>query len=91
MSICTRRHVLASAAGALAGLGLARPACAGIQKGLGPVAAGINPYLVGATSAALMRHEPAIWSRDVIAIVDFGLPSSARRFHLVDLLNGTIF
>jgi hypothetical protein len=89
VSFCTRRHVIASAAFALAGVGVTRPARAA-QLGLGRIAAGINPYLVGGASAALARHEAVIWSRDVLAIADFGLPSSVPRFHIVDLLGGTV-
>jgi hypothetical protein len=89
VSVRTRRHVLLSAAYGLAGLALAGPARAA-QPGLAGVASGINPYLVGAASAALARHEAVIWSRDVLAIADFGLPSSAPRFHIVDLLGGTV-
>jgi hypothetical protein len=86
----TRRRVLASAAFALAGLSLGRRAEASGQAGLAAVAAGVNPYLVAAASAALYRHESVIWSHDVIAIVDYGLPSSQPRFHLIDLLGGTV-
>jgi hypothetical protein len=90
VSIHTRRHVLVSASYVLAGLVVSRPARAAPQAGLGRIAAGIDPYLVGGASAALTRHEAAIWSRDVLAIADFGLPSSAPRFHIVDLLAGTV-
>ncbi len=37
---------------------------------------------------ALFRHHGAIWSRDIIAIADFGLASSVPRFFLVDIVNG---
>ena len=37
----------------------------------------------------MARHNSAIWSRDVVAIVDFSLPSSWPRLHLVDILAGT--
>jgi hypothetical protein len=90
VSICTRRQLLASAAFAAAGLGLADRAGTAVQRGLAAVAAGLNPYLVGGASLALARHESAIWTRDVIAIADFGVPSSVARFHLIDLLAGTV-
>ena len=61
------------------------------QRGLAATAAPtVNPVLVRRALAALARHNEAVWSRDVIAIADFGLPSSATRFHLVDLLAGTV-
>jgi hypothetical protein len=90
VSVPTRRHVLASAAFAVAGLGLSGRVAAAAQRGLAAVAASVNPYLVAAASAALFRHESAIWTRDVIAIADFGQPSSVPRFHLIDLLGGTV-
>lgn len=90
MTLRTRRHILASAAFAVAGLGIGRRARAAVQRGLAAIAADINPHLVGAASAALFRHAGAIWSHDVIAIVDYGLPSSRPRFFLVDLLGGRV-
>jgi len=90
VTTCTRRHLLASAGFALAGLGLAGRAGAVAQSGLSAIAAGLNPYLVGGASLALARHASAIWSHDVIAIADFGVPSSVPRFHLIDLLRGNV-
>ncbi|HLZ79184.1 MAG TPA: murein L,D-transpeptidase catalytic domain family protein [Sphingomonas sp.] len=71
----------------MAGL-LAGPALALLQQGLAAAARTVNPALVARTSAALARHNQLIWSRDVIAIIDFGLPSSQPRLHLVDILAG---
>jgi len=59
------------------------------QQGLAAAATGVNRILVGRALDALARHNPLVWSRDVIAIADFGLPSSAPRLHLVDILTGT--
>lgn len=59
------------------------------QQGLAAAAPAVPRPLVDAALAALARHEARIWSRDVIAIADFGAPSSAPRFHLVDILAGT--
>ncbi|TVV77253.1 murein L,D-transpeptidase catalytic domain family protein [Sphingomonas solaris] len=76
-----------------AGLGLAlstRAAGAVPQAGLAAIARDIRPDLVAAASAALARHESAIWSRDAIAIVDFALPSATPRLYLIDLLGGTV-
>lgn len=58
-------------------------------QGLAAAAPTVNPYLVARALAALARHENRIWSRDIVAIADFGLPSSTPRFHLVDILHGT--
>jgi hypothetical protein len=90
VTIRTRRQILASAAFAMTGFGFAGRAGTPAQPGLAAVAAGLNPYLVGGASVALARHESSIWTRDVIGIADFGVPSSVPRFHLVDLLGGTV-
>jgi hypothetical protein len=52
-------------------------------------ATGVSPALVQKALLALARHQHAIWSRDMIAIADFALPSAQPRFHLIDLLGGT--
>ncbi len=57
--------------------------------GLGSAAPMVDAGLINRALEALFRHHAAIWSRDVIAIADFGLPSSAPRFFLVELLRGT--
>jgi hypothetical protein len=81
----TRRALLGT--GLLAAAGLACPALAADAiEGVAAAAPGIDPALREQAMAALARHESAIWSRDVIGIVDFGQPSSVPRFHLVDLL-----
>lgn len=84
----SRRELLAGGACAAMPLAAISPARAA-QTGLAAAAAGIDPKLVERALLALARHERAIWSRDVIAIVDFGLPSTSPRFSLVDLLGGT--
>lgn len=68
----------------------ATPAAEPAQRGLAALAAGIRPDLVSRTMRALARHEARIWSRDVVAIADFALPSSVPRLHLVDLLAGRV-
>lgn len=40
--------------------------------------------------AALHRHESMVLFRDVLGMVDFTAPSRLPRFHLVDLIGGTI-
>jgi hypothetical protein len=62
------------------------PARAFPQQGLAAAAQSVNPALVARASAALALYNQVIWSRDVIAVVDFGLPSSQPRLHLVDIL-----
>ena len=56
--------------------------------GLTSIASTVDPLLAERALAALFRHHGAIWSRDIIAIADFGLPSAAPRFFLIDILNG---
>ena len=81
----------------LACLGLALPTIAvgtkGAMQHLGgsapvPVAAGVPPALMARALDALARHHARFWSRDMIAIADFGRPSGEPRFHFVDVLAG---
>ena len=80
----SRRALIGS--GLLAAAGVALPGIARAEEGVASAAPGIDPGLREQAMAALARHESAIWSRDVIGIVDFGLPSATPRFHLIDLL-----
>ncbi len=80
----TRRTILS--AGVLAAL--PAPLLATPQEGLAALAAGIRPDLVARTLAAMAQHDERIWSRDVVVIVDFALPSSQPRLFLIDLLAG---
>ena len=50
--------------------------------------AGIDPMLFQRARAALMAHPVA--ARDVIGIADFSRPSNESRFHVVDLLRGSV-
>ena len=52
------------------------------------VPTGINPQLLERAKAALNSHQ--VWPRDTIGVVDFSLPSSDSRFHVVDLQNGKV-
>lgn len=52
--------------------------------------AGINPGLFARAKAALDSHRYAAHQRDVMGIVDFSLGSAEPRFHVVDLLNGSV-
>lgn len=82
----SRRAVLATALAMAAPVRLrAQPAA---QHGLAALARGIRADLVAGALDALARHERAIWSRDVVAIADFALPSSQPRLFLLDLLAG---
>ncbi|KKC27847.1 murein L,D-transpeptidase catalytic domain family protein [Sphingomonas sp. SRS2] len=81
--IFSRRH-------AIAGLfACGTPLLGATPPGLASAAPMIDPRLADRALKALFVHHDAIWSRDVIAIADFGLPSSAPRFFLVDILKGT--
>jgi hypothetical protein len=50
--------------------------------------AGVNPYLFARAKAKLDAHRIA--ARDFMGVVDFSLPSSEARFHVVDLRNGQV-
>jgi hypothetical protein len=52
--------------------------------------AGINPVLFQKAKAALEAHRYQVRARDTIGIVDFTMASRDARFHLVDLMNGTV-
>ena len=52
------------------------------------VPAGINPQLLERAKAALNSHQ--VWPRDTIGVVDFSMPSSDPRFHVVDLQSGKV-
>jgi hypothetical protein len=69
--------------------GIAASPTQALQRGLAAAAATVNPWLVDRALDALARHNAAVWSRDVVAIADFGLSSSIPRFHLIDILAGT--
>ena len=81
----TRRALIG---GALAMMGM--PALAYRQRGLAAAASpAVDRTLLARALDALARHNGAIWSRDVVAIADFGLPSIQPRLHLIDILAGT--
>lgn len=96
----TRREMLAWGVGGLLTAGLAGSAGA---QAIGPAVlqtvrrqpaappspglARINPILLERAKAALARN-PRVTQRDVIAIADYGRPSSLPRFHIVDFVGG---
>lgn len=48
----------------------------------------LDPKLLRRALAALDRHGDEIRHRDRMAIIDFSAPSSAPRFHFLDIFNG---
>lgn len=48
----------------------------------------LDPKLLRRALATLDRHGNVIRHRDRIAVVDFSAPSTAPRFHFLDLVNG---
>jgi hypothetical protein len=50
----------------------------------------IDPSLLRRALDALERHHDSISFRDFIGVADFSLPSRARRFHLVNLADGSV-
>jgi len=87
-TLFSRRAAIRAGAGVLAGIA-AWPGEAFVQQGLSVAAPQVNRVLLNRALLALARHNRAIWSRDIVAIADFGLPSSAPRLHLIDILDGT--
>jgi hypothetical protein len=55
-----------------------------------PTPPGIDSALFQKAKAALDSHRYQARARDMIGIVDFSKPSSEPRFHVVDLMNGTV-
>lgn len=78
--ILSRRHFLGAAAAGSAGLVAPRAFAA--------VRSGDQPALLPRALAALDSHGSNIRHRDVVGLVDFSAPSSAFRFHLVDIASG---
>lgn len=54
------------------------------------VPAGLDPTLFQRAKAALDSHAADIPYRDIIGIVDFSAASHQPRFHVVDLMSGTV-
>lgn len=74
-----RRTFLTSAAGAAVGLAVPQARAADSGKGW-----------VGIATAELRRRAGSIAQTDLVAIADFAAPSSAKRFHLVNVASGTV-
>lgn len=79
-NLLSRRHFFALGAGAL----LSAPTLARASSPL----ADLPVDIIGRAKAALDRHGSRVASRDTIGVVDFGAPSRAPRFHIVDLASG---
>ncbi len=90
-----RRHfigaAIAACAGASANRTLAEPSRPPLfPSDEPPMPAAKRPPLLDEALAALDRHGARVLDRDRIGLVDFGLPSSEPRFHLVDVAGGKI-
>ena len=84
----TRRSLIAAmsaTAGLLCGAKAFAIPFAGGLSGADPA---LSPVLRQKALLALAAHQHSVWSRDVIAIADFGAPSAIPRFHLVDIVKG---
>ncbi len=84
MSPFSRRKFLGSAA---AGAAAAALRCTGARA---DEATGIAPLLLARAREALSQHMGRISHRDLMGIADFSLPSKTPRFHLLNLLDGTV-
>ena len=51
---------------------------------------GVNPMLFQRAKAALATHGASIRNRDTISVVDFSLPSSEPRFHVIHLASNQV-
>ena len=54
------------------------------------VPVGVNPMLFARAKAALANHGASIRYRDTVGVVDFSLPSSEPRFHVINMLTGQV-
>jgi hypothetical protein len=88
-------HVLALSRRSFINLALASVASgsAGARFALGQAESldgHINPSLLRRALDAFEQHRDGITYRDIIGVADFSLPSSAPRFHLVNLVDGSV-
>lgn len=81
----SRRWLLGAAVTGLVSA-MAQPAFTHIGVVAGPVA----PGLLRCALDALELHRDLIAYRDFLGIADFSLPSRSRRFHLLNLTNGSV-
>ena len=85
MLAISRRTFLGKAAAGVALAALA-PTFSWCQEGDSPISSGVLRRALD----ALERHGQSIAHRDAIGIADFSLPSSAPRFHLLNLTDGGV-
>lgn len=69
-----------------AGAAASVPLC--VPRAFAAVVATRPPALLPQALAALDRHGSRVRNRDYIGIVDFGVASRSRRFHIVDVASG---
>ena len=81
----SRRLFLGAALTGLAGT-LARPAFSRSLATSGAISADLRQRAL----SALEQHRDRIAYRDILGVADFSLPSSAPRFHLLSLLDGSV-
>jgi hypothetical protein len=81
----SRRSLLAKAAAGLA-VSAITPAFANTFA----APPSVSPALLARAIEALKQHADKITQRDVMAIVDFALPSHTPRFHIVDVEKGSV-
>jgi hypothetical protein len=85
MLLVSRRVILQTVIAGAASAAL-RPALSRPQEAPAPISAD----LLRRALDALERHRESIVHRDLIGVVDFSLPSSAPRFHLLSLADGRL-
>jgi hypothetical protein len=86
LAISRRFFINLALAGLAYGYAGARPALARTESAGGQ----IDPGLLRRALEALEQHRDRISHRDIIGVADFSLPSSAPRFHLVNLADGSV-
>ena len=84
----SRRNLLAKAAAGLAVSAVTPALSNGAFANSFSTAPSVSPALWARAMEALRRHGDMITERDVVAVVDFALPSHTPRFHIVDAATG---
>jgi len=89
-AMTSRRGLLKRAAGAACALAIPSLVGGKAQAATGTLASPrvVRPALLQEALSAMERHQSRFAFRDRIAIADFSVPSSAPRFHLIDLMGG---
>jgi L,D-transpeptidase catalytic domain len=76
--------------GVVAGLATSAAAARSRSAAAKTVTGPMDPGLLQRALVALKQHESTIAFRDFIGVADFSLPSHAPRFHLVNLVDGSV-